>query len=102
MIKKAPSPQAGCVRVTLPNAGPATALNVVLTDTTPALLADPAVVYAGPEVIAPLPGSTFAWTVADLLPGQGGTVQVRATVDPAAPPGSVIVNEARLTSTNPE
>jgi len=43
---------------------------------------------------------TFAWTLSDLLPGDGGTVQVRATVDPAAPPGSVIVNEARLTSPN--
>jgi len=88
--------------LTFTNAGPATAFHVVLTDAIPALLVDPTVVYASPNVITWTAGITFAWTISDLLAGDGGTVQVRATVNPAAAPGSVIVNQAEVASTIPD
>ena len=80
------------------NAGPEAAFQVVLTDVIPALLVDPVVVYASPEVIGPLPGRTFAWAISDLVPGDGGMVQVRATIDPAAEPESAVANQAQITT----
>src|SRR5690606_19857194 len=80
------------------NAGPDTAYGVVLTDVLPVYLVTPTVVYASPEVITRTAGITFAWEIADLAPGDGGLVQVRAVVSPAAEPGFVIVNEAAIGS----
>jgi uncharacterized repeat protein (TIGR01451 family) len=88
--------------VTFINAGPDAALSVVLTDAIPTLLIDPVVVYASPEVLTPTAGITYAWTISDLLPGDGGTIQVRATVDPTAQPGSVIVNQVQVATTTPD
>ncbi len=88
--------------LTFTNTGPASAFHVVLTDVIPALLVDPVVVYASPEVIAPIAGITFTWTISDLLPGDGGIVQVRATVDPSAQTGDIILNQAQITTTIPE
>ena len=84
------------------NAGPATAFHVVLTDVIPALLVDPAVVYAGPAVISQTAGITFAWTITDLLPGDSGAIQVRAMVDPAAVSGTVVLNQAQIATTVPD
>jgi len=88
--------------LTFTNAGPATAFHVILTDTIPDLLSDPVVVYASPNVITHTAGITFAWTIVDLLPGDGGVIQVRATVDPAAQTGDTIVNQAQITTTIPD
>ncbi|MBN1954467.1 MAG: DUF11 domain-containing protein, partial [Anaerolineae bacterium] len=85
--------------VTFTNAGLEAAFSVVLTDIIPALLVDPLVVYASPEVLTPTAGVTFAWTISGLLPGDSGAVQIRARVDPAAQPGSVVVNQAELAAT---
>jgi len=60
------------------------------------------VVYASSEVLTPTAGITFAWTISDLLPGDSGVVQVRATVDPSAQSGSVILNQAQITTTIPD
>ena len=84
------------------NAGPATAFHVVLTDVIPALLVDPAIVYAGPAVISHTAGITFAWTITDLLPGDSGAIQVRAMVDPAAVSGTVVLNQAHIATTTPD
>lgn len=88
--------------LTFTNTGPASAFHVVLTDVIPALLIDPVVVYASPEVLEPIAGITFAWTISDLLPGDSGIVQIRATVDPAAQTGDIILNQAQITTTIPE
>ena len=88
--------------VTFTNAGPDAALGVVLTDIIPALLVDPVIVYASPEVLTPTAGITFAWRIADLLPGNGGMIRVQAKVSPAAQPGSAIINQAEIAATTPD
>jgi uncharacterized repeat protein (TIGR01451 family) len=88
--------------VTFTNAGPATAFHVVLTDTLPALLVDPVVVYASPEVLTATAGITFAWTISDLLPGDAGVIRIQAMVSYTAQPGSAIINQAEITGTIPD
>ncbi len=83
------------------NAGPAVSHGVLLTDIIPAQLISPVVVYASPEVIAPRPGVTFAWTIADLLPGDSGLVRVRATVGPLTQ-SQAVVNQAEITGLTPD
>lgn len=83
------------------NAGPAATHGVLLTDIIPPGLVNPVVVYASPEVIAPRPGVTFAWTVADLSPGEGGLVRVQAVVGPLTQ-SQTVVNQAQLTGLTPD
>jgi len=82
--------------LTFTNTGPAAAFHVVLTDAIPALLVDPVIVYASPNVITHTAGITFTWAISDLLPGDSGVVQVRASVDPSARPCSVILTRPNL------
>jgi hypothetical protein len=65
--------------LTYTNAGPATAHNVVVSDTLPDLLTDPVVVSSG-AVITPRVGTQFVWDVADLAAGEGGTITITARV----------------------
>ncbi|MGD8625810.1 MAG: DUF11 domain-containing protein, partial [Anaerolineae bacterium] len=83
------------------NAGPGTAFGVVLTDYLPADLVDVTVVYSSPEVVSQQPGPTFTWTITDLLPGAGGEIWLRATVDAAAMPPLDLVNEIKLGAATP-
>jgi uncharacterized repeat protein (TIGR01451 family) len=84
--------------LTLTNAGPDMAEQVVLTDIVPAVLVDPTVIYTTPNVLAQRPHVTFAWTLADLPPDTGGQIRIRATVDPAAVPPVGFYNEAEITA----
>jgi hypothetical protein len=68
----------------------------------PALLVNPSVVHASPEVGSQVPGVTFAWTIADLPPHTGGEIRVRAEVDPAAVPPIGIINWVEITSETPD
>ena len=78
--------------LTFTNTGPASAFHVVLTDVIPALLIDPVVVYASPEVLEPIAGITFAWTISDLLPGDSGSIR-------SAPPSTLPPRRATSSST---
>ena len=88
--------------LTFTNAGPAMAYGVVLTDLLPAELLTPTVVYSSPEVLARLPGFTYAWSLANLPPGTSGLVQVRATVDPSLQATVTLRNEAAISSRIPD
>jgi hypothetical protein len=70
----------------------------VITDIIPAALANPQVVYKSPQVIGRIPGTTFAWTLHDLSPGESGLIRVRAT---ARTPGTV-VNTAQVAAAEPD
>jgi uncharacterized repeat protein (TIGR01451 family) len=83
--------------LTYANAGPATAHHVVITDTLPEVLQDPTVISMG-AVITPRVGSRFAWDVADLAAGEGGTITMTAVVSPTAATFS-ITNTATITAT---
>jgi uncharacterized repeat protein (TIGR01451 family) len=88
--------------LTFSNAGPATAHGVILTDHLPAALIDVTVVYSSPEVVSRLPGTTFTWTISDLVPGAGGEIWLRGTVDPAAQAPFDLVNEVEIGAATPE
>ena len=77
------------------NNGPATAHGVVLSDPLPALLTNPKVVYQSPEVVGLIPGTSFAWEIADLPAGASGSVRWKARVLTSAPPGD-LVNTAEI------
>jgi len=87
--------------LTFTNAGPATTYGVLLTDLIPVQLLSPTVVYASPTVIAPRPGITFAWTIANLLAGEGGQVQVQATVGPLTQ-SQTVVNQVEIAGRTPD
>jgi uncharacterized repeat protein (TIGR01451 family) len=76
------------------NSGDRLASQVVISDTLPAGLINPAVVSSSGANMTQRPGSSFIWDVADLLPGEGGAVTLTAQVDAAywAP----IVNTASI------
>jgi uncharacterized repeat protein (TIGR01451 family) len=88
--------------LTFTNAGPDPAYGVVLTDILPSLLVTPTVFYTSPAVVAPQPGITYAWTLADLPPHTGGEIHFRAFVSPAAQVGSIVVNEASIAALTPD
>lgn len=86
--------------LTVTNQGPATAHGVVITDVVPAFLANPQVVSTN-VALAQRPGAPFAWDVADLAPGQVGTIVIRGTVDGAAGTGW-FENRAQVATTSQE
>ncbi len=73
------------ITLTFTNAGPDVAVGVALTDVIPAELIEPTVVFTSPEVLASREGITFAWTIADLLPGASGEIILEAYADPEQP-----------------
>ncbi|MBN1920286.1 MAG: DUF11 domain-containing protein [Anaerolineae bacterium] len=69
------------------------ATGVVLTDVLPSALVSVTVIHSGP-MLTPRPGTSFAWTVADLAPGAGGVVTITASVRSDA--AGAIVNTASI------
>jgi len=61
------------------NAGPATAHNVVISDTLPAPVMNPTVTWSG-AAITQRPGSRYVWDVADLPAGAGGLITITAAI----------------------
>lgn len=82
--------------LTYTNAGPATAHNVVITDTLPAALENPTVTSSG-ATITPRPGTRFVWDVADLPPGGGGVITITATIGQNH--GGSLQNTAHISTT---
>jgi uncharacterized repeat protein (TIGR01451 family) len=87
--------------LTFANDGPAVAHHVVLTDVVPSVLLSPTVLYASPEVLTQHTGITFAWSIADLLPGDSGEIRFSAQVDPQTEP-TAVTNYAEITSAEPD
>jgi Ca2+-binding RTX toxin-like protein len=80
------------------NAGPDTALSVVITDTIPAQLTGCTFSTSGVTGSAPVlrSGTTFIWDVAQLGNGQGGTITITCTVGASVANGTVIGNTASI------
>lgn len=87
--------------LTFANNGPAAAQGIVLSDPIPAQLVNAKVVYMSPEVIGVIPGTTFAWQIADLPAGASGSVKVRGIVGIQTPAGE-IVNTASIAGLGPD
>jgi uncharacterized repeat protein (TIGR01451 family) len=78
--------------LTFSNTGDAPLTNPVITDPVPAGLTN-----VTPQDGGVLSGGTITWALpASLSPGTPITVRVRATIDPAAPGGAVVSNQARI------
>jgi uncharacterized repeat protein (TIGR01451 family) len=77
------------------NAGPAAAHHVVITDVLPAALSDP--VVNSSDIITAHQGTRFAWDVADLAQGQGGTITITAVISPTF--SGTISNTATIATT---
>ncbi len=86
--------------LTLANAGPSDASNVVMTDPLPSALGSPAatVTFGTGSCEA---AATVTCTFPTLAAGQTASVEITATVDPAQPPGP-LTNTASVTSTEPD
>jgi uncharacterized repeat protein (TIGR01451 family) len=79
------------------NAGPGTAVGVVITDTIPISVATTAVVSGG-VVITPRVGTRYVWDVQDLSAGQRGIITITGVLsDPL--PAATFTNTAVITST---
>jgi uncharacterized repeat protein (TIGR01451 family) len=83
--------------ITYRNIGNVTATGVVLTDTVPAEITNPAWSASDPAVSA-LPGLTFAWQLPDLAPNAGGTVTITGTATQSLPINSVVTNVVTITT----
>ena len=77
------------------NTGSASATHVVITDLLPAGLIDPLVTSSGAQ-ITPRPGQSFVWDVETLSPGEGGSIQILATV--ASDFSGLLINQASITT----
>lgn len=75
------------------NSGAITATGVVLTDTLPAPLINPAWTASDPAVAA-LPGADYRWQLPDLAPGAMGVITITAQLSPLTPRDSTITNTA--------
>lgn len=64
------------------NVGSAVASGVVISDVLPAELQGVQITSSGAAISA-RPGTHYLWDVANLSPGEGGRIEMRATVDPA-------------------
>lgn len=85
--------------LTYANSGPLTAYNVTITDLLPAALVSPVVSYSG-AAITPRTGNRFVWDVANLAPGEGGTITVRAIVDASF--SGMFSNTVTIATTSPD
>lgn len=82
------------------NSGPEVASGVVITDTIPQNLIDLGVTSSA-AITATVTNPGYVWQVADLQPGQAGTISVRGEiVYPLV--GGVFTNTASIASANPE
>ena len=91
--------------ITVSNAGPSAAANVVVTDTVPAgTLFLPGSTPAGWSCSTPgvLGTGTLSCNVASLAPGANAVFTMNVVVDEALPIGTVITNTATATTTTPD
>lgn len=84
--------------LTFTNSGQAVARGVVITDAVPTCLVDVDYVSSG-ATITPTGSLSYTWQVADLAPGEGGTIIVTGVVSPGLPPGYDLSNTAVITAT---
>ena len=83
------------------NAGPGIAHGVILSDVLSTVLIDAEILYESPEVVGQKPGERYVWEIEDLVPGAGGEISLRVTVDPSAESG-IIENVAELRAAEPD
>lgn len=97
-LDKAVAGQALSYTLVYVNNGPSPASGVVITDIVPSALTNLNYTSSG-AALSPIGGSTYAWSVADLLPGAGGIITITGIINPDFPPASFLTNTASLTST---
>ena len=79
------------------NNGPFTATNVMISDTLPlAYLQAPGYTVSGGLAISATPGTTYTWTIAELAPGQSGSITITARLRPSLPVGLTFTNTAKI------
>ncbi|HEY3015907.1 MAG TPA: Ig-like domain-containing protein [Nocardioides sp.] len=83
--------------LTYTNAGPEKAYDVVLTDLVPAQLTGVSYVSTG-ATLSLRAGTTYIWDIAELAPGQGGTITITGTLA-TLPEGTVIGNTGSIGTT---
>jgi uncharacterized repeat protein (TIGR01451 family) len=83
--------------LTYANAGPEKVYDVTVTDAIPAALTNTSFTFTGPTPTA-RPGTTYAWDIAELASGQGGTITVTGMVAPGSAEGLQIQNVASIAS----
>jgi uncharacterized repeat protein (TIGR01451 family) len=87
--------------VTVTNAGPSTAINVVMKDTLPGQISDVSFSPSQGSCIGGIPGNPalpLTCTLGSLASGANATVIIVAKVDPATPAGTILVNNAVVSS----
>ncbi len=82
------------------NSGSAPAAGVRITDTLPLGMSYQG--SAGPLPPPTVAGRRVVWDAGTLAPGAGGTLILTATVNPALPPGTPLVNQVEISTTTPE
>jgi uncharacterized repeat protein (TIGR01451 family) len=79
------------------NAGGGTVTGVIITDAIPPEVLDTGITSSG-AVITPAEGERYAWSVADLAPGEGGAITITGVLsEPLA--AQAIANTAAITAT---
>ena len=87
--------------ITVTNNGVSTATNVVMTDTLPAQISDVSFSPSQGSCIGGIPGNPalpLTCNLGSLASGASATITVVAKVDPATPEGTILVNNAVVTS----
>ena len=79
------------------NRGPQPAIHVLITDVVPNVFSNLSYASSG-TAITRTAGITYAWQVADLMPGAGGTITITGAFVPGLTPG-VFNNTATITTT---
>lgn len=105
----APNPVVAGTNVTymlsIGNGGPSTATNVVVKDTLPAQISDVSFTPSQGSCIGGIPGNPqlpLTCNLGSLANGANATITVTAKVDPATPAGTIIVNNAVVSSDTPD
>jgi len=93
-----PVPPGGQVTYTITygNPGDTTLVDAILT-----MVYDPNLSFVS-SVPPPASSSNDFWLLGDILPGQGGTIQVTLDVDSGTPNGTVLASEAALSAASGE
>jgi len=87
--------------ITVTNAGPSTAVNVVMKDTLPAQISDVSFTPSQGSCIGGIPGNPalpLTCNLGSIASGGNATVTIVAKVDPATPGGTILVNNAVVSS----
>jgi uncharacterized repeat protein (TIGR01451 family) len=79
------------------NNGPASASNIVLSDTLPT-----GVTLVSSMLPASQNGQTLSWNLGDVSDNTGGTIQLVLRTDAALPDASTLINRAAITTTTPD